>query len=202
MRACPHFGAKLACHRPGAKYCVDLFFLEHFGTLPPEVIFTSISSDPTFHHWSLFLCQCSRLPVCNHPPHLGDCRTSMRGTLSGALAALSLSLLSSSSSLSSDDVVVVGGGSSSRGRGEFKNPKIIPYTEPTMMTKRIMPRSGSGTPRKKDNMKFHTFSNTTLFFDDVGIVDIIRGVRRRPRHGVGGNVAMASIGVRMMTIAL
>ena len=51
-------------------------------------------------------------------------------------------------------------------------------------------------------MKFHTFSNTTLFFDDVGVVDIIRGVRRRPRRGVGGNVAMASIGARMMTIAL
>ena len=112
-----------------------------------------------------------------------------------------MSLLSSSSSLSSDDVVV-GSGSSSRGRGEFKNPKIIPYTEPTMMTKHIMPRSGSGTPRKKDNMKFHTFSNTTLFFDDVGVVDIIRGNHRRPRRGVGSNVAMASIGARMMTIAL
>ena len=48
--------------------CRPVFFSEHFGTLPPEVIFTSISSDPTFHHWSLFLCQCSRLPVCNHPP--------------------------------------------------------------------------------------------------------------------------------------
>ena len=43
MRTCPHFGAKLACRRPGTKYCVDLFlFLEHFGTLPHEVIFTSV----------------------------------------------------------------------------------------------------------------------------------------------------------------
>jgi len=33
--SCLHFGAKLACHRPGTKYCVDLsFFSEHFGTLP------------------------------------------------------------------------------------------------------------------------------------------------------------------------
>jgi hypothetical protein len=44
-----------------------------------------------------------------------------------------------------DRVVVVIGGDGSRGRGEIKNPKIIPYTEPTMMTERITPRSGSGT---------------------------------------------------------
>jgi hypothetical protein len=46
-------------------------------------------------------------------------------------------------------VVVVVGGGGSRGRGEFKNPKIIPYTEPTMMTERIMPRSGSGTAGRR-----------------------------------------------------
>ena len=109
-------------------------------------------------------------------------------------------LLSSSSSLSFDDVV--GGGGSSRGCREFKYPKIIPYTEPTMMTKRIKPRSWSGTPRTKDNMKFHTFSDATLFFDDVGAVDIIGGVHHRPWRGIGGNIATASAGVRMMTIAL
>jgi hypothetical protein len=36
--------------------------------------------------------------------------------------------------------VVVGGGGS-RGRREFKNPKIIPYTEPMMMTERITPNA-------------------------------------------------------------
>ena len=41
--SCPHIGPKLACRRPGTKYCVDLFlFLVHFGTLPPEVILTSV----------------------------------------------------------------------------------------------------------------------------------------------------------------
>ena len=40
------------------------------------------------------------------------------------------------------------------------------------------------------------------FFDDVGAVDIIGGVRRRPRSGISGNVAMASVGVWTMTIAL
>jgi hypothetical protein len=36
MRICSHIGPKLACRRPGTKYCVDLFFIsEHFGTLPP-----------------------------------------------------------------------------------------------------------------------------------------------------------------------
>ena len=117
--------------------------------------------------------------------------------------SLSLSLLlSSSSSLSLSSDYVVGSGGSSRGRGEFKNPMIIPYTEPTMMTEPITPRSGSETPRKKDNMKFHTFSNATLFFEDVGAVNIIGGVRCRPQRGIGGNVMTASIGARTMTIAL
>ena len=31
MRTCPHIGPKLACRRPGTKYCVDLFF--YFRTL-------------------------------------------------------------------------------------------------------------------------------------------------------------------------
>ena len=117
--------------------------------------------------------------------------------------SLSLSLLlSSSSSLSLSSDYVVGSGGSSRGRGEFKNPMIIPYTEPTMMTEPITPRSGSETPRKKDNMKFHTISDATSFFDDVGTVDIIGGVRSRPRRGVDGNVATDSVGARTMTIAL
>jgi hypothetical protein len=30
------------------KILCRLFFAEHFGTHPPEVIFTSVSSDPTF----------------------------------------------------------------------------------------------------------------------------------------------------------
>jgi len=72
-----------------------------------------------------------------------------------------------------------------------------------MMTKRIMPRFGSGTPRKKDTMKFHTFSDATLFFDNVGTIDIILGgVCRRPRSGVSGNVAIASIGATTMAIVL
>ena len=59
--------------------------------LPPahsDVIFSSVSSDPTFCR-SLFLCQCqcrcSCLPVCNHPP---------LPRLSGVLASSSLSLSS------------------------------------------------------------------------------------------------------------
>jgi len=199
MRTCPHFRAKLTCRRPGTKYCVDLFFLEHFRTLPPEVIFTSVSSDPTFHQSLCYFASVAAFLFAITPPYLGEYHASTRGTLSGALVALSLLLSSSSSSSSFDDVV---GGGSSRGRREFENPKIIPYTEPTMMTKRIKPRSWSGTPRKKDNMKFHTFSDATLFFNDVGTINIIGGVHRCPRRGVGGNIAMASIGMRTMTIAL
>ena len=75
-----------------------------------------------------------------------------------------------------------------------------------MMTKRITPRCGSGTPRKKDNMKFHTFSDATTFFDDVGAVDIIEGGHCRPWRsiGVGGNGynTKASISARTMTIVL
>ena len=56
-----------------------------------------------------------------------------------------------------------------------------------MMTERITPRFGCGTPRKKDTMKFHTFSDATKFFDNVGTIDIILGgVCRRPRSGIGG----------------
>ena len=72
-----------------------------------------------------------------------------------------------------------------------------------MMTERITPRFGCGTPRKKDTMKSHTFSDATKFFDNVGTIDIILGgVCRRPRSGIGGNVAIASVGTTTMTIAL
>ena len=55
------------------------------------------------------------------------------------------------------------------------------------MTERITPRFGCGTPRKKDTMKFHTFSDATKFFDNLGTIDIILGgVCRRPRSGIGG----------------
>jgi hypothetical protein len=179
--------------------CRPVFFSEHFGTLPPEVIFTSVSSDPIFHQSLCFFASVTAFLFAITPPYLGENHASTRGTLSGALMALSLLLSSSSLSLSFDDVV--GGGGSSRGRREFKNPKIIPYTEPTIMTKRIKPRSWYGTPRKKDNMNFHTFSDATLFFDDVGAINIIGGVHRRPRCGFGGNIATASVGMRTMTIA-
>jgi hypothetical protein len=103
-------------------------------------------------------------------------------------------------------VIVIAGGGGSRGSGEFKNPKIIPYTIPTMMTKRITPRYGSGTPRKKDNMKFHTISDATTFFDNVGVVDIIEGGHRRPWRGIGvggnGYNTTASVSTRTMTIVL
>jgi ABC-type multidrug transport system fused ATPase/permease subunit len=65
-----------------------------------------------------------------------------------------------------------------------------------MMTERISPRSGSATPRRKDNTKLHTFSDATSLFDDVGAVDIIG------ERGGGGNIATASVGARTMTIAL
>ena len=102
-------------------------------------------------------------------------------------------------------VVVVVVGSGSRGCGEFKNPNIIPYTAQTMMTVHITPRSGSGTPRKKDNIKFHIFSDATSFFNNVGAIEFIEGVRRRPRcsgSGGGGYVGTASVGTRTMTIVL
>jgi hypothetical protein len=73
MRTCPHIGPKLACRRPGTKYCVDLFF--YFRTLwnPPPVhplmlIFLPLALRPNISPWSLFPCQCSRLPVHDHPP--------------------------------------------------------------------------------------------------------------------------------------
>jgi hypothetical protein len=87
---CPHFGAKLACRRPGTKYCVGLFFLEHFGTLPPEVIFTSVSSDPTFHHGLCFFASVATFlfAIISPYPYLGEYCASTSGTLLGALAAL------------------------------------------------------------------------------------------------------------------
>jgi hypothetical protein len=55
-------------------------------------------------------------------------------------------------------------------------------------------------------MKFHTFSNATMFFDDVGAVDIIEGGHRRPWRsiGVGGNCynTTESVSARTMTIVL
>ncbi len=81
------------------KYCVGLFFFrEHFGTLPPGIIVTSVSLDPTFHH--------------------GLC-ASTSSKLSGALAALSLSTLALSlPSSSSSNEYVVDGGVSSSGSGD------------------------------------------------------------------------------------
>ena len=68
----PYFGAKLACCRPGTKYYVDLFFFssEHFGTLPPEVIFTSVSSDPTFYHGLCFFASVDAFLFAVTPPTL------------------------------------------------------------------------------------------------------------------------------------
>jgi len=53
-------------------------------------------------------------------------------------------------------------------------------------------------------MMLHTFSDATSFFDDVGAVDIIGGVRRRRRRrgGGGGNVATASVGATMIIALL
>jgi len=88
MRTCPHFGAKLACRRPGTKYCVGLFFLEHFGTLPPEVIFTFVCSDLTFHHGLCFFASVATFLFAIISPYLGEYCASTSGALSGALAAL------------------------------------------------------------------------------------------------------------------
>ena len=80
------------CRRPGTKYCVDLFlFLEHFGTLPPEVIFTSVSSDPTFHHGLCFFASVAAFLFATTHPYLDEYRASTSGTLSGTLAASSVS---------------------------------------------------------------------------------------------------------------
>ncbi len=65
------YGPKLACRRPGTKYCVDLFF--YFRTLwnpptPSDVIFSSVSSqtsDPTFHHGLCFFA--SLAAFCSRP---------------------------------------------------------------------------------------------------------------------------------------
>ena len=65
--SCLHFGAKLACRRPGTKYCVDLFFFRTLW-LPPEVIFTSVSSDPTFHHGLCFFASVATFLFATTPP--------------------------------------------------------------------------------------------------------------------------------------
>jgi hypothetical protein len=131
MRTCPHIDPKLACRRPGTKYCVDLFFLEP-PPPPLMLIFLPLALRPNFSPWSLFPCQCSRLPVRDHPPPTSVSISRQRAVRCRGRWRLRCFC-----------VVVVGGGS--RGRGEFINPKIIPFTEPTMMTERITPRSGSGT---------------------------------------------------------
>jgi hypothetical protein len=142
-RTCPHIGPKLACRRPGTKYCVDLFV--YFRTLwnPPApslmLFFLPLTLRPNFSPWSLFLCQCSCLPVRDHPPPTSVSIARQRAVRCRGRWRLCRCC-----------VVVVGGGS--RGRGEFKNPKIIPYTEPTMMTERITPRSGSGTAGRRSTM--------------------------------------------------
>ncbi len=144
MRTCPHIGPKLACRRPGTKYCVDLF-VYYFRTLwnPPApslmLFFLPLTLRPNFSPWSLFLCQCSCLPVRDHPPPTSVSIARQRAVRRRGRWRLC------------HCCVVVGGGGS-RGRGEFKNPKIIPYTEPTMMTERITPRSGSGTAGRRSTM--------------------------------------------------
>ena len=95
MRTCPHIGPKLTCRRPGTKYCADLFFLFQNTLEPPPVhplmlVFLPLALRPNFSPWSLFPCQCSRILFATIPPYLGEYRTSTSGTLSGALAALSL----------------------------------------------------------------------------------------------------------------
>ncbi len=74
---------------PSTKYCVDLFF--YFRTLwnPPPPVHPLML---IFLPLALFPCQCSRLVFlfATIPPYLGEYRTSMSGTLSGALAASSL----------------------------------------------------------------------------------------------------------------
>jgi hypothetical protein len=62
-RTCPHIGSKLACRRPGTKYCVDLFFQN-----PLQSFLLPLGLRLNFSPRSLFLCQCSHLPVRNQPP--------------------------------------------------------------------------------------------------------------------------------------
>ena len=89
MQTCPHIGPKLACRRPGTKYCVDLFF--YFRTLwnPPPLMlfFLPLALRHNFSPWSLFLCQCSRLLFAITPPYLGEYCASTSSTLLGVLAA-------------------------------------------------------------------------------------------------------------------
>ena len=79
-------GPKLACRRPGTKYCVDLFF--YFRTLwnppPLKLFFLLLALRPTFHHG---LCFFASVAVSITPPYLGEYRASTSSTLSGALAA-------------------------------------------------------------------------------------------------------------------
>ena len=145
MRTCPHIGQN--SHVVGLVQIIAwtcLFISEHFGTWNPPasslmLFFLPLTLRPNFSPWSLFLCQCSCLPVRDHPPP-----TSVSIARQRALRCRGRWRLCRCC------VVVVGGGS--RGRGEFKNPKIIPYTEPTMMTERITPRSGSGTAGRRSTM--------------------------------------------------
>ena len=98
MWTCPHIGPKLACRRPGTKYCVDLFFfLENTLELfpPSDDIFSSVSSNPTFHHGLCFFAIVAAFLFATIPPYLGEYRTSTSGTLLGALAASSFFMLSS-----------------------------------------------------------------------------------------------------------
>jgi len=104
MQTILHFGTKLACHRPGTKYCVDLS--EHFGTSPLEVIFTS-DLRPNLFPMVLCLCQCSRLPVRDRLLLLGEHRVSMSGMLLGALAALSaLSVAAAAAAAAAEDALL------------------------------------------------------------------------------------------------
>ena len=89
MRTCPHIDPKLACRRPGTKYCVDLFFLEP-PPPPLMLIFLPLALRPNFSPWSFFLSSVAVFLFATIPPYLDEYRTSTSGTLSGALAASSL----------------------------------------------------------------------------------------------------------------
>jgi hypothetical protein len=127
------------------------------------------ASDPTFHHGLCFFASVATFLITIIPPYLGEYHASTRGTLLGALlVALLLLLLSLSLSL----------------RVQKPKDNTIHQTDND--------DQAHHTKVRVWNTKFHTFSDATSFFDDVGAFN----------HRVSGNIATASIGMRTMTIAL
>jgi hypothetical protein len=93
--------------------CRPIFFQNTLELSPPsDVIFSSVSSNPTFHHGLCFFASVAAFLFMITHPYLGEYCASTSDILSGALAALSLSLLPSLS----DDVDGGSSGSLSRGR--------------------------------------------------------------------------------------